>query len=520
MVNIINPRVRVVSFGPSLKIDNALTPMEITPDEFVYGASRITYKDMFAIDELFKAKADEKDITDKMKGALIKSAGSGHASMATTPGMWVIFEGDTSKFVDSIFTTAKFGSSLMPSGRRVPITKDNILVPRAIAEAGEDAIGIYMKVSNQNIDAYETLQQRGVPKEEAAKIVQYGHKGGGFAFMPLETLISFSREIEHDNNCIPEEGKEIVRQLEDFVKSNGMKTIYEARKAAPRTGCPNPSIFHDRKNLAHDFVSPVHADLLFPNVRDSRVLDVFQIEGLKEAIKNYVSVRNEVFGTKSVFGWKSLLREIENISADYNDAVNIMTCTNTPWRVWGEVKRHRTLDQTAESVYHAAARATELLKFNNLRDATSVPDSFDYKTEDDNFKLWKKCFSDSIAGYNELVSMGIKKSEAIAIIPRGLKLGVIKSYNLYNLTTGYMSLRLCNTAEREMRHITDLERDAILRNGERALLSPLLVPKCGYVGFCPEEKFCKNIVEIRPNYNQEMHEASKKERENDIRARL
>ncbi|MEM4259558.1 MAG: FAD-dependent thymidylate synthase [Candidatus Pacearchaeota archaeon] len=520
MANTINPRVKVVDFGPSLKLEGRQSSMEITSDEFVYGASRITYKDMSAIDELFKAKTDEKDITEKMKSALIKSAGSGHASMATTPGMWVVFEGDTSKFVDSIFTTARFGSSLMPSGRRVPISKENILVPRAIAEAGEEATKIYMRVSEQNIDAYGTLQQRGVPKEEAAKIVQYGHRGGGFAFMPLETLIYFSREIEHDNGCIPEEGKEIVRQLEDFVKSNGMGVVYEARKAAPRTGCPNPSVFHDRENLAHELADKFYNSLI-PQIKISKDNDSSICSpALQERILEYESKKKEVFETKSAFGWKFLLRRIEEIVADFNNTINILSYANTPWRVWGEVKRHRTLSQTAESVYHAVDRATEILrKGENLEFAVSLPDSVARDSE--NIGLWRKCFSDSIAAYNELVSMGINKSEAIAVIPRGLKLGVVKSFDLYNLTTGYISLRLCNTAEKEMRKITEQERDSILSKDSRcAGLCGILVPKCGYVGFCPEEKFCGNIVKLRPNYTQEMHESFRKERIDDIRAKI
>ena len=132
MYEVINPKIEVVGFGPYRELPNG----QITPDEFVYGASGITYKGMRALDELMEAKEKDTDVREKMIKGLIKSAGSGHASMATTPGFWFIIQGTSSKLVDSIFTGARFSSSLMPSGRRVPISKENIVIPKGIAEKG------------------------------------------------------------------------------------------------------------------------------------------------------------------------------------------------------------------------------------------------------------------------------------------------------------------------------------------------------------------------------------------------
>lgn len=515
MAEIINPKVNVVGFGPKLELPNGQV---IIPDEFVYGAAAVTYKDVGALDELFRLKTEEKDITKRMREALINSAGAGHASMATTPGLWVIFEGISSKFVDSIFTTARFGSSLMPSSRRVPIAKENIVISRAIYDHGQEAEDIYLKASEQNIAAYETLQERGVPKEEAAKIVQYGHRGGGFAFIPLETLIYFSREADNNTGCLPLEGIQIVRQMEDFVRANGMKVVYEARKAAPRAGCPNPNIFHDRSNLAHEVVSSNRRDVLSSPI----ILSEYSIASSERdnSIKELLEESDKLFAGSDFKGWEKLLRTLEGIVGDYNDSVRVVTAANSPWRVWGEVKRHRTLNQTAESVYHAIERAMIILQDKgNLSHAVSVPDSVGSNHE--NLDLWKKCFSDSIEAYYRLVDMGIGKSEAIAVIPRGLKLGIVKSYDLFNLSLGYMSLRLCKTAEKEMRETTEDER-TLLHNSSVVPYSvkALLMPKCRYVGFCPERKSCGNVNKARADYNQETHERFKEERLGAIRSRL
>ena len=137
------------------------------------------------------------------------------------------------------------------------------------------------------------------------------------------------------------------------------------------------------------------------------------------------------------------------------------------------------------------------------------------------FRLWMERFADSLLTYEGLVQMGVPKSDAIAVVPRGLKLGIVKQYGLYNLTTGYMSLRLCNSAEPEMRATTEAERDLIVRSaGLPELVEELMVPKCGYTGFCPEKNTCKHILEFDPTYNGHRHKELALQRANKIRAKL
>ncbi len=211
MVNVIDPKVEVVDYGPKRVIDNflevpfmetncgeiviprsyfslqdgrlvipqdRLVPRNVmTPDELIYGAAGITFKDTDFLEQAISQMQADNITDEQITDSLIASVGGGHASLATTPGVWFAIKGNASKMVDSMFTGAVYESALMPSGRRIPIAKDQIVVPRGIFERGGEASNLYMRTSEANIDAYEKLMAEGVPKEEAAKIVQYGHRG-------------------------------------------------------------------------------------------------------------------------------------------------------------------------------------------------------------------------------------------------------------------------------------------------------------------------------------------------------
>lgn len=521
MVEVINPKANVVDFGPEFTFPNG---QKITSDEFVYAAANVTYRDINALQEFMKQKENEVDLGEKVRNALVKVAGAGHASMATTPGFWVFLEGTCSKLVDSIFTGAKFGSSLMPSGRRVPIALDQIVVPRGIHEVGEKAEKIYLETSRRNIQAYELLQERGVSKQEASKVVQYGHRGGGFGFMPLETLIYFAKLSEEDPEAMPREGREIISQLEDFVHEHGMGITYEARKAAPRTGCVNPNIFHFRNNLAHEKAEDM-INISYPPVILSE--NHIPSKDRDERIQEYLERRKECFSTPESIkeNWKSLLAELDNIVIDYNDSVSMTTFTRSPWRVWGEVKRHRTLPQTVESVYHAVDRASQIFEHypeDLFEVAISIPPSV--TKNNDALPLWIERMNNSFDTYNMLVDMGVPKSDAICVVPRGVKLGIVKHYDFYNLTTGYSSLRACQTAEPEMRSTTYFEMKLVKNSGiVPESIKSLIASKCHYTGFCPELSFqrsCKRISPVVPFYDETLHNEIQEMRHAEIELKL
>ncbi len=543
MVVKVDPKVNVVDYGPYLDLD-ARTPIRalfrrivgmprriITPDEFVWGAAQVTYKDIGVLREMIEHRKKGRDLREAMKKSVIQNAGAGHASMATTPLLWVFLEGNSSKLVDSIFTGVRYGSSLMPSGRRVPVTEGAIVLPQdfPIKEGNSltpenltgNAERIYVESIRRNIQAYEKLQDRGVSKQEAAKIVPYGHKGGGFMVLSLETLASLSNEFQ-DNPDVPMEGKRIVAQLEDFVHSHGMEVTYEARKNAPRTGCPNPSIFHTRKNLPYSLARREGISLTDPTLIS---FDIVETPELEERVREYLKRREEVFSTpqKMREGWAKLLRDKEHLVADNNDGVSALTFILEPWRVWGEDKRHRALPQTAESIYHTVERARKYLF--KAEEKTLTPEyvsnffSVPQKVAEDNgnWNIWINRIQESFEVYDSLIKMGVDKSDAINVIPRGIKLGVTKRRDLYNMTTGHDSLRLCTTAEPEMRQITEKE-SALVTKALPDYMRGLIGPKCADVGFCPDRKNCGRVAQYLgfPN-TQEIYDQMTKGREQGIR---
>lgn len=528
MVNIIEPKVEVVDYGPKIVDEHGKVVM--TPDQLIYAAAGITFKDTEFFDQTRRV-LEEEDIQQKIQDSLIASVGAGHASLTTTPGLWIALKGNCSKLVDSMFTGVRYGSSLMPSGRRVPVAKDQIVVPVGIAQRGVEAIDIYMRTSEANIDAYEKLMAEGVQKDEAAKIVQYGHRGGGFMFMPLETIVSIAHQFESNSDAIPLEGRSILNQWEDFIRNNGMSITYFSRKNAPRTGCPNPGIFHYGKSLTGIIETNEG------NVQQNPILVSHDFRNNKkrdEKIKAWIEKRKEYFSTAEgvIKNWRNLLGELNGIINEFNDSVSATTIANTPWRVWGEDKRHRTLDQTAESVYNAADRLVRTVDrereyLNNwmpeaaakaFESVFSMPPAV--KKDDEKLKYWISRIVDSADCYDALRRMGIPESDAIHVVPRGIKFGVESRWNLYNMTAGKMSLRLCDTCEPEMRRKTELEKKLILENGLPEAVAELLTPKCSYVGFCPEGSYekrcCKRVHSYVPCYSGEFHAEMQQARKDEI----
>jgi hypothetical protein len=454
--------------------------------------------------------------------------------MTTSTDLWIALQGDCSKLVDAAFTGASFGSSLMPSGRRVGIDREQIVFPNAIAKKPLVS-RIYEQASRNNIETYEILQKVGVDKQEAAKIVQYGHRGGGFMFVPLETVIGFVKEGENFTSraFLPDEFISVSQQIADFAKGNGMDIIYEARKASPRACYPNRNIFHNRDNSASE-----RADKNLGGVLDIPIPLKFSAETtpkMLERIRHYLTERDRM--TSSIHStrkdWRGTLWELEKLVEDYNGSVSLKTAANISMRVWGEVKRHRTLSQITEPIYHAVARALKTIdEFNgDYANPLNVIKQFDrvlsipksVATSPDNLKLWISTFSNALNAYRDLTEM-VEPKDAVMVIPRGIKVVCEKEFDLFNLTLGYMPLRLCSTAEPEMNALTKQESQFILNSDAPREIKNLIGPKCYAVGFCLEpgknyEK-CKKVNVVAPGYDSDKHKFFEAKRVEDIRANI
>lgn len=105
--------------------------------------------------------------------------------------------------------------------------------------------------------------------------------------------------------------------------------------------------------------------------------------------------------------------------------------------------------------------------------------------------------------------MGIKPRDAIFIIPRGIRTDVLQSYNLYNLISGYYPLRLCKTAEEQLRSLTSQEVaqiKKILQRKKFPELAKAIQVKCHTTCFCHEEEFCGQIKTLVKDYSEEFHQ--------------
>jgi hypothetical protein len=337
--------------------------------------------------------------------------------------------------------------------------------------------------------------------------------------MPLETLVYFSKLAESNPEDMPLEGREIIAQLEKLVHQNGMGVVYESRKNAPRASNVNPNIFHHRVTFAEELANEVDIEEI-----QGPIITYEHDSGSEERagrIKEYLKNRIRLFETPGE-NWEKSLRELENIVADYHDSVSVQTLVNTPWRVWGEVKRHRTLKQNSQSIYRVLDNISSTLGLLHPSEFISVPLS---ASDGSNFKLWEERAVESILAYETLINAGIPESDAVALIPRGIKFPVIKDFDLYNLTTGYSSLRTCRgTVEPEMRAITEEEMNLVRQSEEiEDDVKSLLAPKCHYSGFCPESDYkicCGLVKQVVPVYNEEMHKGIWAKREAEIRAKL
>jgi len=466
------------------------------------------------------------DVEERIKKILRKSSLKGHASLSTTPVISFLYEG--SKFLDSLLTGMYFGSFLVSSGRRTNTDKKDIVYPSDILK-DERTKKIYKKVSERNIDFYKDLLERGINKETASKILQYGIYGTGIVQLPLESFISLKKEYELEKEWMPEEAGLLIKRIEKHLKEMGVDLLYSTRLIAPRNTYPYPNIFKnpETKNLTRELMTEekleegfriVSTDFVFTSELKRKLSD------LKSKIKKVAENREEIKKE-----WQGLLSARRKILRDYNSALNIKILSSVPWSVWGEKKRHRTCPQVVESVYFCIQRAAK--KFNELesriRDkdideniikeverVISIPSLI--KENPEFLDEYLLVALESFQGYQRLIELGIRPKDAVFLIPRAVKIDVLQEYNLYNLLAGYYPLRLCQTAEEEMRRNTLKEVARIkevLEEKGHGWLSDLIVPKCQTTGFCPEIKSCGRVKNLVKDYDDEFHEQMKQDLE-------
>ena len=506
-------KVKFLGVIPTLKDKTGI----LNPQQIVSLSALLTFKGESIKKILGKIRKENKDLDAKVKTVILKSALRGHASMATTPA--IAFSYEATKFLDSALTGIYFASALMASGRRTNTSKQDIIFPESIAK-NTKAAEIYQKASEKIIETYNYLLEQGVHKDETSKTLQYGIYGTGLLVLPLESIASIKREYEKEKEWMPEEIGMLLKEIEKYLDKSGLGLLYKSRYYAPRNIYPYPNIFKDPQEIS------LVRELKNKNKNLPKVisLDIYPTDGLKDRLTELARMQDKVFSSVANVKnhYRDLLAERGAVCRDYNASFNAKVLGSVPWRVWGDKKRHRTCPEIVESVYYCADRAVKVIEgfaikinnqklseadLNKIEEVISLPPTIRSNKE----YLYKYLLSYLVAfrTYKQLQKLGIKPRDAVFIIPRGTKIDVLQEFNLYNLLVGYYPLRLCKTAEEELRRYSFSEIDQIkkiIKDKKCDWLNKFIVPKCFITGFCPEEKSCFNVKNVVKSYNQKIHQ--------------
>jgi len=352
----------------------------------------------------------------------------------------------------------------------------------------------------------------------------------GIINLPIESIVGLKREYLAEKDWMPEEVGILLNKIEKETKKLGIDWLYATREAAPRNVYPYPNIFKDPKktNLARDLkekkkIKDIYSIISSDFVATPRLKqNLAELKnGIKKATKNTKTLKSK---------WLDLILKRRQVARDYNLSANIKILSSVAWRVWGDKKRHRTVPMIVESVYYCIERAAKIFSqyksqiknhklnkkaLDNINSVFSIPPTV-LNNKDFLYGYLERAL-DSFETYQNLIKRGVKHSDALFIIPRGLKLDVLQDYNFYNLIAGYYPLRICSTAEEELRRLSIKEVAAIkklLKQKDLEWLAEHIVPKCHAVGFCLEEKYCSMIKSLVPDYNEKIHEEMKQDLEN------
>ena len=488
----------------------------LQPEEIVALSALLTFKGKSVKSLLKEIKESGKDFKETIEKILLNSSLRGHASMATTPTLAITWEG--SKFLDLMLTGIVFSSGLMASGRRTGTTDDDIVVPTSISK-NKEARKLYKQTSSENISFFNYLLEKGIGKDEARKILQYGIIGVGTMTLPIESIIGFKKEYENEKEWMPEEAGLFLAKIESNLKELGINLLYPTRMSAPRDTYPYANIFKNpgKSNLARDLAKKYSLDNLTEVVSVSQVIT----PGLKKEMTDlWRETKKMVKNKRTKKDWLKILNLRREITRDYNTAVEANVLSAVAWCVWTEKKRHRTCFLIADSLYYSAERARKVFEklekgivkeklterqIDKINRVFSLPPTIRKKFL---FGYLNRVLV-SLKAYQNLIDLGVGPADAAFVIPRGLRIDVFQRFNLYNLISGYYPLRLCTTADEQIQRLTEREVFKIkkfLKEQGFAWLAKQIVPKCHLCGFCSERNFCGKIKALVPDYDQEFHQ--------------
>jgi len=518
-----------------------ITPMlvdetgKLKPQDIVALSALMTFKGKAVKDLYNEAIEKGQDIDKKVKTIIKKSALRGHASIATTPAICFTYE--ASKFLDSMMTGMIFSSSLMASGRRTSTTVDDIVYPTMI-EQNKTAKEIFQKTSEATINFFNSLLEKGIEKDDASKILQYGIYGTGIIAYPIESVIAFKKEYEAEINWMPEEAGLVIAEIEKYLKKMGADLVYAARDLAARNVFPFPNIFKDptKNNLTRELAK---RKKLPKELIEIVEFCATKTPGLEKEAGEIVKLQKEIIGSHRNIKkrWREILAKRQALMRDYNTAIELKVLSSKSWRVWSEMKRHRTAPITPESLYYAMDLCQMTFEKFAKKIANQKLTSADIQTLDRAYTIppplrenkdilysWLNRVVESLETYYLLIEKyKIKPAEAIYVMPRGIRLNLLQTHDLYNLISGYYPLRTCSTADTQLRAMSRVEmikiKELLKRKGFNNL-EKLVVTKCHIPGFCLEEKNCPIIKGLVKDYDEKFHEELKSQLDEEFEEKL
>ncbi len=515
-------KINFLGINPILKDEAG----ELNPESICALGALLTFKGKSA--ENLKKEAEEKgqDMAKKVKTILKNSSLKGHASMATTPVFSFSYE--ASKMIDSALTGMVFSSSLMASGRRTDSSYEDIVYPSSIS-SNEKALEVYKKASEKILDVFHELLDAGIEKDQASKILQYGVYGTGIISYSVESFNTLKREYEREKDWMPEEIGFFIETIEKEFKKLGVDALFKSRSLAPRTTYPYPNIFKNPKttNLAREIAQ----ERLGSAESEIVSINALATKSLKEKMDSLRMDLEEIYSDKAnlLKNWMKTMEKRAEITRDYQNALDIKMISRLSWRVWGERKRHRTMPMTVDSIYYATKRACDVwqglaTKIKNgsltkeevkkLDLALNIPTAI--AADDELLKKYTQAVLTSIEAYSEMIELGIPERDTIFVIPRAVRIEVLQDVNFHNLIAGYFPLRLCSTADEQLRRVTRDEAVKIrqkLEDMDLGWLNWHIEPKCYNTGFCPEKSSCWIIKKAVKFYDDNFHEEVKNDLE-------
>lgn len=107
--------------------------------------------------------------------------------------------------------------------------------------------------------------------------------------------------------------------------------------------------------------------------------------------------------------------------------------------------------------------------------------------------------------YIEMTEANIPAEDARSVLPNAALSSLVVTMNLRELMH-LANMRLCKRAQKEIRQMTKMMCDEVIKVPGQEWLSKYLQPQCVVNGFCKEHKSCGYIAQVKENSNNEKND--------------